>query len=52
MLLQRGVFLSCLLASAVAFAPSMRAPRAVSWLRLRLEARGWERGRVTGWIGR
>jgi hypothetical protein len=33
MLLQRGVFLSCLLASAVAFAPSMRAPRAVSYAR-------------------
>ena len=30
MLLQRGVLLSCLLASAVAFAPSVRAPRAVS----------------------
>lgn len=42
MLLQRGVLLSCLLASAVAFTPSMRAPRSVScaWRR--------ERGREGG----
>jgi len=48
MLLQRGVILSCLLASAVAFAPSMRAPRAVSCAWREGEGKG---GRGTGWVG-
>jgi len=48
MLLQRGVFLSCLLASAVAFAPSMRA-RAVSWARLEAREEGGRECYRMGW---